>query len=71
MFQRCIPSTLAMLPQLVAPILTTCVKIACWATSLTFEFDCFVFYIKTHIPTTSSWVAMGSLLGIKESCKLD
>jgi len=59
-----------MLLQLIAPIVITDVKIACLATSLTFEFDCFVFYIETHIPAISSWIVMASLLRIKKSNKL-
>jgi hypothetical protein len=66
MFWGWILSTLAMLLQLVAPTFTSTVKIACLAKSLTFEFDCFVFCIETHIPTTNSWVAMARLLGIKK-----
>jgi len=60
-----------MLLQLVAFPFTTIVKIACLASSLTFEFDCFVYCIKTHILATNSQVAMASLLRIKELSKLD
>ncbi len=60
-----------MLLQLVALALTTIVKNTCLATSLTFEFECFISLIETHIPMINSWVAMASLLGIKELGKLD
>jgi hypothetical protein len=71
MFRGWILSTLAMLRQLVALALTPNVKITCLVTSLTFEFECFISCIKTHIPMINSWVVMASLLGIKELGKLD
>jgi hypothetical protein len=60
-----------MLLQLVAFTFIAVVKIACLASSLTFEFDCFISCIETHILATNSWVVMASLLRIKELGKLD